>query len=120
MLYDVITILSDLYCLVCCSQEFLRLPNGSFILIDFENSGRDGDIIPAELTVSRVMDPEVVANHKYTRAHDMYQVGKLIEESLRDPPQEVLQLRNELLRPSGERYSAAEALKFLESLTSPE
>ena len=71
--------------------NILRLPNGSFILIDFENSGKDGDIIPAELAASRVMDPEVVANHKYTSAHDMYQVGKLIEGF---PPQELLQLRN--------------------------
>jgi hypothetical protein len=54
------------------------LGNNKFILIDFENSGRDGDPLPEEFLASHKLDPLVKQNNSYHTFHDMFQFGGLI------------------------------------------
>ncbi|CCI48367.1 unnamed protein product [Albugo candida] len=64
--------------------NILCLGGDSYMLIDFENAGRNGDRMPDELLGSRVLDPLVKSDdygHVYRSCHDMYQFGRLIAET---------------------------------------
>ncbi|CCI49364.1 unnamed protein product [Albugo candida] len=97
--------------------NILSLGDDSYILVDFENAGRDGDRMPDELLESRVLDPLVKSggyDNVYRSYHDMYQFGRLIVDTS-DPSlaQILMNLQSDNVE---ERYTAEGALNFLLSL----
>lgn len=91
----------------------LCLGNNAFILIDFENAGRDGASIPDEFLSSTMLDPLVVSdeNHEYRSCHDMYQFGGLIGASTN---QSLMNLRDNLRSSNAqERFTAEKVLDYL-------
>ncbi|CCI45216.1 unnamed protein product [Albugo candida] len=97
--------------------NILCLGGDSYILIDFENAGRNGDRMPDELLESRVLDPLVKSDdygHVYRSCHDMYQFGRLIADTS-DPSLVQLQM-NLQSHNVGERFTAEGALNFLSNL----
>ncbi|CCI45850.1 unnamed protein product [Albugo candida] len=97
--------------------NILCLGGDSYILIDFENAGRNGDRMPDELLESRVLDPLVKSKdfgHVYRSCHDMYQFGELLDDA---SDSSLTQLRRNLMSDNvEERYTAEGALKFLFNL----
>ncbi|KAL0592229.1 hypothetical protein ABG067_000336 [Albugo candida] len=84
-----------------------------FILIDFESAGYDGGSVPETFLEAKALDPLIRQDPQrvYRSCHDMYQFGKLIEDT---KSESLIRLRMNLTnRNAGERYTAEEVLKIL-------
>ncbi len=93
-------------------ENIVRTSVSSYILIDFENSGRSGDNLPPELLNSRILDPNISMNAlRYSTSSDMFQFGKLIDSDDKD----LRVLRENLVR-KGQRYTSVEVLQYLGQL----
>jgi hypothetical protein len=93
-------------------ENIVCISPNSYILIDFENSGRTGSPLPVELLESRVIDPKIGLDAlEYSTDSDMFQFGKLIENQ--DP--DFVALRDNLTRET-QRLTAVEVLDILDQM----
>jgi serine/threonine protein kinase len=60
--------------------NILKDAQNSWRLVDFELADRDSVVLPAQAVATNYLPPEVASGGMYTRAGDIYRVGKLLEE----------------------------------------
>ena len=97
--------------------NILQKSNGSFMLIDLENAGFEGHVIPSQLVFRATLDTIEGEPAIYRKSSDMYQFHRIMEEKRKLIAQEELKgLFASLGKGKDVRATSSEAFKILSDL----